>query len=323
MRAKTQLTNILRRLAQLTLVLVGSTLLLSLLLELLPVGLDDLYVSALDEQGRIEQLRALGLDGNFFQRYWSWLSSFVTGDLGSFVFVGAGTEPIGPTVASAIPVSLQLIVYTQVFALLISIPLGIYSAYRAGSRTDRTISYALFTSASFPNFVLGLIFAAFIGSKLGWLPPLDYVPFGQDPIEHVRHMVLPVLSLGIPLLATYTRLLRTDVIAALREDYVTMAVSKGISNRRILFRHVFRPSSITLFTSAALNMGALIGGTLVIENIFTIPGLGREIALAIGSRQFLALQSYIAIIAVAYVFFNTIIDIASGLIDPRTRERRS
>ena len=323
MRLRAQVQNASRRLAQLALVLFGSTFLLALLLELLPVGLDDLYVTAFTEEDRQAQLAALGLDGNFFQRYWMWLANFVTGDLGSFVFPGAGIEPVGPTVAAAVPVSIQLIIYTQIFALAISIPLGIYTAYRAGTRADRAISYGLFTSASFPNFVLGLLFAASIGTTLGWLPPLGYVPFGEDPVEHIRHMILPVLALGIPLLATYTRLLRTDVIAALREDYVTMAVSKGLSNKRILFRHVFRPSSVTLFTSAALNMGALIGGTLVIENIFTIPGLGREIALAIGSRQFLALQSYIALIAVAYVFFNTVVDIAAGFIDPRTRARRN
>jgi peptide/nickel transport system permease protein len=136
-------------------------------------------------------------------------------------------------------------------------------------------------------------------------------------------MVMPVLSLSIPLIASYTRLLRTDVIATLREDFITMAASKGLSNRRILLTHVFRPSCVTLFTTAALNMGALIGGTLVIERIFTIPGLGTEIGLAIFSRQYFALQSYVALIAVGYVLFNTIIDLSIGFIDPRTRERRN
>jgi peptide/nickel transport system permease protein len=113
------------------------------------------------------------------------------------------------------------------------------------------------------------------------------------------------------------------VIATLREDYVTMAVSKGFSTRRILFSHVLRPSSVTLFTSFALNMGALIGGTLVIEQVFTIPGIGQEIGIAIFSRQFFALQGYVAVIAVAFILFNTIADVLVGLVDPRTRERRN
>jgi peptide/nickel transport system permease protein len=159
--------------------------------------------------------------------------------------------------------------------------------------------------------------------KLGWLPPLGYVSPSEDIVEHIKTMILPVLSLAIPTIATYSRLLRSDVIATLREDYVTMAASKGLSNRRILFTHVLRPSSTTLFTSAALNMGALIGGTLVIEQIFSIPGLGSEIGIAIFSRQFFALQSYIALIAVGYVVFNGIIDVILGFVDPRTRERRN
>jgi len=222
-----------------------------------------------------------------------------------------------------LPISLRLVVYVQIVALLVSVPLGIFTAYRAGRRSDRAISYSLFAAASIPNFVFGLLLAIFVGVKLGWLPPLGYVSPSEDFVEHIKTMILPVLSLAIPTIATYSRLLRSDVIATLREDYVTMAASKGLSNRRILFTHVLRPSSTTLFTSAALNMGALIGGTLVIEQIFSIPGLGSEIGIAIFSRQFFALQSYIALIAVGYVVFNGIIDVILGFVDPRTRERRN
>ena len=312
----------LKRLLQLLIVLVGATFLLSLLLRLLPVGLIDLYVTGLTEADREAEIKALGLDKNFLMYYLSWLWDLVRGDFGVIVYPGAGTEPVSGRIARALPVSLMLITYVQIVALLISIPLGIFTAYRVGRRSDKIISYGLFTAASIPNFVLGLVFAVIIGVNLGWLPPLGYVPPSEDIIEHAKTMVLPVLSLAIPLVASYTRLLRTDVIAALREDYVTMAASKGLTNRRILFTHVFRPSSVTLFTSAALNMGALIGGSLVIESVFAMPGMGTEIGLAIFSRQYFALQSYIAIIAIGYVFFNAIVDIAIGFIDPRSRERR-
>jgi peptide/nickel transport system permease protein len=135
-------------------------------------------------------------------------------------------------------------------------------------------------------------------------------------------MILPVMSLALGLASGYTRLLRTDVIATLKEDYVTMAASKGISNRRVLWRHVFRPSSTTLLTSAALNMGGLIGGTIVIETIFVIPGFGYELFYSIGARQVIGMQTLIGLIAVAYVFFNFGIDLLTQLTDPRTRERR-
>ena len=143
-----------------------------------------------------------------------------------------------------------------------------------------------------------------------------------DLLLHLKYMVLPVMSLAIGIIASYTRLLRADVIATLKEDYVMMAMSKGISNSRVLWKHVLRPSSTTLLTSAALNMGALIGGTIVIETIFNLPGLGYEIAAAIVQRQVVALQTLIAIVSFIYVFFNSIVDIVANIIDPRTRERR-
>lgn len=158
--------------------------------------------------------------------------------------------------------------------------------------------------------------------QLGWVDPIGYVHPTENLVQHLKLMILPVASIAIGLTSSYTRLLRTDVIATLKEDYVTMAASKGISNRRVLWRHVFRPSSTTLLTSAALNMGGLIGGVVVIETIFVIPGIGYEIFYAIGARQVIAMQTFIALISFGYVFFNTTIDLVTNIIDPRTRERR-
>lgn len=316
------LEPILRQVGQAVIVIIGSTLFLSLLLRLLPVGLEELYATGIDEVSRAEQARQLRLDKDPITFYLLWLRDFFTGDFGPIVSPGGGTTPVAEKVASALPISLLMVTYVQVVALTISIPLGIFTAYRSGRRSDKAISYGLFTASSIPNFVFGLLLAVFFGVTLAWLPPLGYVSPSENLAEHIRTMILPVAALAIPLIATYTRLLRADVIATLREDYVTMAVSKGLSNRRILFSHVLRPSSVTLFTSFALNMGALIGGTLVIEQLFTIPGMGSEIGLAIFSRQYFALQSYVAILAVGFVIFNTLADIAVGFVDPRTRERR-
>lgn len=320
---KRRLGDVARRIGQAILVIVGSTLLLSLLLRLLPVGLEEIYAGGFDEASRLARLKELRLDKDPITFYLLWLRDFVSGDFGLLVSPGGGTEPVSNRVSSALPISLQLITYTQIVALVISIPLGIFTAYRSGRRSDKALSYGLFTAASIPNFVFGLLMAVFFGVTLAILPPLGYVSPSVDLVEHLRTMILPVAALSIPLIATYTRLLRTDVIATLREDYVTMAVSKGLTNKRILFSHVLRPSSVTLFTSFALNMGALIGGTLVIEQVFTIPGLGSEIGSAIFARQFFALQSYVAIIAVGFILFNTLADILVGFIDPRTRERRN
>ena len=317
-----RLQSVVRPIGRAIVVIVGATLFLSLLLRLLPVGLADLYAGGVDEASKAARMKELRLDKDPITFYLLWLWDFVRGNFGPIVSPGGGSTPVSDKVKTALPISLLMVTYVQVVALSISIPLGIFTAYRSGKRSDKAISYGLFTASSIPNFVFGLLLAVFFGVTLAWLPPLGYVSPTENLGEHIRTMILPVASLAIPLIATYTRLLRADVIATLREDYVTMAVSKGLSNKRILFSHVLRPSSVTLFTSFALNMGALIGGTLVIEQLFTIPGLGSEIGIAIFSRQFFALQSYVAIIAVGFVLFNAIADVAVGFVDPRTRERR-
>jgi peptide/nickel transport system permease protein len=270
----------------------------------------------------IAQVRTdIGLDRGVFGYFFRWLGNMFQGDFGNYYNSGA-QYPVMDAVKRTLPVSLQLIFYAQIIALALSIPLGLIAAYKENSKFDKVLTNTLFTLVSFPNFAMALILIVIISLKLGWLDPVGYVKPSEDLVQHIKLMILPVTSIAIGLTSSYTRLLRTDAIATLKEDYVTMAASKGISNRRILWRHVFRPSSTTLLTSAALNMGALIGGTIVIETIFVVPGIGYEIFAAIGNRQVIAMQSLIALVAFAYVFFNSVIDIVTQIVDPRTRERR-
>ncbi len=311
----------LQRVAQLLIVLLLVTFGVSLLLRLIPVDLATILLPAASE-GEREILRAeLGFDKGPIGYYLQWLGNFVQGDFGKIYFSG-GTEEVSDHLKQAMPRSLLLMVYTQILALVIAVPLGVISAYRAGRRTDKIISNSLFALSSVPNFAIALLLIIFIGVKLAWLPTLGYVPIAEGFGEHLKHMVMPVISLSLGLIATYTRLLRADMISALREDYVTMAASKGLSDRRILWRHVLRPSSMTLLTSAALSMGGLIGGAIVIESIFATYGIGFEVFAAIGGRQYVALQSTVAVIALFYVFFNLVVDVGSGFVDPRTRDRR-
>ena len=311
----------LQRIAQLLIVLLLVTFGVSLLLRLVPVDLATILLPAASE-GEREILRAeLGFDKGPIGYYLQWLGNFVQGDFGKIYFSG-GTEEVSDHLKQAMPRSLLLMVYTQILSLVIAVPLGVLSAYRAGRRADKIISNSLFALSSVPNFAIALLLVIFVGVKFAWLPTLGYVPIAEGYWEHLKHMIMPVISLSLGLIATYTRLLRADMIAALREDYVTMAASKGLSDRRILWRHVFRPSSMTLLTSAALSMGALIGGAIVIESIFATYGIGFEVFAAIGGRQYIALQSTVAVIALFYVFFNLVVDVASGFVDPRTRDRR-
>jgi peptide/nickel transport system permease protein len=311
----------LQRIAQLLIVLLLVTFGVSLLLRLIPVDLATVLLPVGTEEERDILRNELGFDKGPIGYYLQWLGNFVQGDLGKIYFSG-GTEEVSDHLKNAMPRSLLLMVYTQILSLAIAIPLGVLSAYRAGRRADKVISNSLFALSSVPNFAIALLLIIFVGVKFAWLPTLGYAPIAEGYWEHIKHMIMPVISLSIGLVATYTRLLRADMIAALREDYVTMAASKGLSDRRILWRHVFRPSSMTLLTSAALSMGGLIGGAIVIESIFATYGIGFEVFAAIAGRQYVALQSTVAVIALFYVFFNLVVDISSGFVDPRTRDRR-
>ncbi|MBM3805500.1 MAG: ABC transporter permease [Actinobacteria bacterium] len=311
----------LQRVAQLLIVLLLVTFGVSLLLRLIPVDLATILLPVGSEIERDLLRTELGFDKGPIGYYLQWLGDFVQGDMGKIYFSG-GTEEVSTHLRNAMPRSLLLMIYTQVTALAIAIPLGVLSAYRVGRRADKITSNILFTLSSIPNFAIALLLIIFIGVKLAWLPTLGYAPLSDGIWEHFQYMIMPVISLSCGLVSTYTRLLRADMIAALREDYVTMAASKGLSDRRILWRHVFRPSSLTLLTSAALSMGALIGGAIVIESIFATYGVGFEVFFAIQGRQYVLLQSTVAVIALFYVFFNLVVDLSCGFVDPRTRDRR-
>lgn len=313
---------ILKRLVLMSTVVIIATFLLSLLMWILPGDPVQMMVpNAIDTQRDVIRT-ATGLDRGIFGYYWKWLQDILTGNFGSY-YLNGGTREVSEVLKNSLPPTLQLIFYTQIVALVISIPLGLITAYKEGSKFDSIVSSTMFTLVSFPGFALALVLSLVFAVKLGWVDPVGYEPYGGDLAKHFRQMILPVASLAVGLTASYTRLLRNDVIATLKEDYVTMAASKGISDRRVLWKHVFRPSSTTLLTSAALNMGGLIGGTLIIETIFTIPGIGFEIYYTIGARQVVAMQTMIALIAFAYVFFNSTVDLLTNITDPRTRERRN
>jgi peptide/nickel transport system permease protein len=216
-------------------------------------------------------------------------------------------------------VSLQLLLYAEVIALVIAIPLGIIAAYRAGTWLDRFLSSGAFASLAVPDFVLALVMIFYLGVKLKWFPVLGYVHFSTSPSEHFKSMFMPALSLALAQAAVYMRLLRSDMIATLQEDYILMARSQGLPTRRILLRHALRPSSFSLLTVAGISVGTLIGGAIVIEAIFTLPGVGLTVFQAISERQYIAVQACVALIGCGYVVVNFVVDMLYMVLDPRVR----
>ena len=314
------------QLSQVALVLFLVTFLVTVLVRLLPGDI----ATTLLPFGTKEELdlvrTELGTNSNVFVYYFRWLGNFLQGDLGVYYNAGEDYSSASMTVwamlSQTIPRTLLIMVYTLGFSLLCSVPLGMLLAYKADTRTDKVTSNILFGLSSIPNFAVGLGLAYIIGVKFALLNPIGYVTWAEGPAEHIKSVIMPVLSLSLGLIASFTRLLRADIISTLKEDFVTMASSKGLSNRWILWRHVFRPSSLSLLTAAALNMGSLIGGAVVIEIIFALNGVGMFLVTSIARRQYLAIQSTVALIAIAYVVFNLIVDAFMPKIDPRIRSHR-
>jgi len=323
MSAVGKIGGIAKQLVRVVVVLVLVTFGVTVIVRLLPGDpVTTLLPFGTPEQHAVLR-KELGLDVNIFQYYLQWLWNFVRGDFGqTYTTVADGGVQVRDQIALTLPRTLFLMGYTIIFSLIVSIPLGILLAYKADTRLDKTVSNALFGFASIPNFGIGLGLAYLLGVKFDLLNPVGYVPMTENIAEHFKSMIMPVLALSIGLISTFTRLLRTDTIATLKEDFVTMASSKGLTNKWILWRHVLRPSSLTLLTSAALNMGALIGGAVVVESVFAFDGLGTLIAYSINFRQYLAIQSLIALVAVSYILFNLIVDVLYGIVDPRVRSHR-
>jgi peptide/nickel transport system permease protein len=315
-------TGVLKRIGQLVVVLFLVTLFTASLIAMLPGDVATVIVGFGSDEDREEVREDLGLDDPFYVQYTNWVTDFAQGDLGNF-YRRSNTQPVAERVSEAAPVTLQLLIYAQLISLALAIPLGVLSAYKAGSRFDKATNTTAFALLAIPNFVLALVLAYVFGVSLGWLPPQGYAPLSDGLWEHMQYMILPSISLAVGQIAVYMRLLRSDMVATLQEDFVLVAKAKGLSSQRVLWRHALRPSSITLLTVAGLNIGTLIGGALIIEVIFGLEGMGTLLFQSIQQQQIVAVQSIVAIITIGYVLINVLVDALYAVLDPRISHARS
>jgi peptide/nickel transport system permease protein len=247
-------------------------------------------------------------------RYVKWLGDFVRGDFG-VQFSSDGQPPVSNLLKERVPRSLLLLVMAQTLAVVISIPWALWAASKADKPVDRGSTLMTFLLIAIPSFALGILLKYLFAIKLTWFPQ-NFV--ASDPFwERVYAMVLPALTLALPAAAVYQRLLRTDLITTLQEDFILMARSKGVSRRSVLFKHALRPSLFSFITVFAINTGALIGGALVVEQIFLIPGLGSAITEAVAREDFPVVLAIVMLIAVTFVLVNLLVDVIYTLIDPR------
>jgi peptide/nickel transport system permease protein len=306
-----------RRLLYLVPVLVAVSLLTFLIASLLP---GDLAYVILGDQATPEKVAALrhdmGLDEPIWWRYLSWLGHVLQGDFGRSFRTG---QTVLQAVTERLPVSLELMVLAELGALAIGIPLAIACAVRSGSAFDRFMTGSAFGMLSVPAFLSAILLIYLFAVELRWLPATGYVPFEEDPIGNLRSFLLPALTLALGEWPVLMRVLRSDMIATLQEDYIAMARAKGLKPSRILLVHALKPSSLTLVTVTGINIGRLIGGTVIVESIFALPGIGRLLLGAIFTRDLIILQGVVLFVAFGYVLMNFIVDMLYAVLDPRIR----
>jgi len=297
------------------------TLLTFLIASLLP---GDLAYAMLGDQATPEKLAGLrhdmGLDLPVWERYFRWLGAALQGDLGRSFRTG---ETVLGAIGERLPVSLELMVFAEITALFVGVPLAILCAVRPGGRVDRAIAALSFSNLALPAFMVAILLIYVFAVVLRWLPATGYVPLAEDPLGNLRCFILPTLTLAFGEWPVLMRVLRSDMIATLQEDFIAMARAKGLSRARILFVHALKPSSLTLVTVTGINIGRLIGGALIVETIFALPGIGRLLVGAIFARDFIVLQGVVLFVACGFVTVNFVVDVMYALLDPRIRHGRA
>jgi peptide/nickel transport system permease protein len=267
----------------------------------------------------VAQIRSdLGLDDPLWLQYVNWAGSALQGDLGTSYITG---QPVSTTIQERLPITLQLAFMATLMALVIAVPIGVYGAYREGRSVDKLSSAGVQVALSIPNFIVGIFLIWLLSVQFNVFPSTGWNRITDKGIvENLRTAFLPALALSLAPLAIYSRLLRSDMIGVLKENYVLSAKAKGLRVGYILRRHALRPSSLSLMTVVGIQFGVLLGGTVVIEQLFALPGLGGRLINAINQRDVIVIQGITIFIATMYVVINTIVDLLYMVIDPRIRK---
>jgi peptide/nickel transport system permease protein len=306
-----------RKFARLVFVVLVVSAITFLMINLLPGDVAYVIGGGDASPEDIQAIRsALGLDRHIILRYGAWLGRIIKGDLGKSYLTH---EPVFDAIVTRLPVTIELIVVSQLMALLLAIPGGIFCAHKNGSALDKGLGAVAFATLSTPSFVMALLLIFVFALRLQWLPATGYVPLAAGLWPNLKAFFLPCLSIALIEWVPLMRVLRTDMIVTLQEDYILMAKAKGMPLWRILLRDALKPSSLTLVTILGLQIGHWIGAAVIIEMIYAMPGIGRLLVNAIFSRDFLLVQGCVLFITVCYVTINTGVDILYAVLDPRIR----
>lgn len=308
---------ILRRLAQSIPVLLVVSLIVFFLMRLIP---GDPALSLMGQEATEEQLIAVraawGLDEPLYIQYLYWLGNLVRGDFGVSYF---SRMPVADLIGNALPSTIELALVAMVIALVIAIPTGIIAAVKRGSLIDALASTVILFGISFPDFWLGILLILLFAVVLEWLPPLGHVAFLTDPGQNLRFIVLPALTLGLILAAPIMRFLRSGMLDVLSEDYIRVARSKGLLERRVIIRHALKNAAIPTVTMVGVQIASLLGGTAIVETVFAWPGIGWLTVNAVYQRDYAVIQAVVMMVAAFFVIINLIVDLVYAWLDPRIR----
>lgn len=306
---------LLKRLLLMVYTLLVVSLLVFGITQLLPA---DAAVTLLGQNATPEALAAvrerLGLDAPAWQQYWHWLTQALQGNFG--VSMRNGLE-VAPTLLTALSRSLLLAVCALILMLIIAIPLGIWAAVHRGKTADVLVSVISYIGISFPEFVTATLVLLLFADVWQILPATGYVPLSENFVSGIQHLILPSVTVALILVAHVSRMVRSEMVDVLHTDYIRAAWLKGLSRRRILWRHALRNGLLPTITIVALDVGYLLGGIVVVEEIFAIPGIGRELIVAVQARDLPTIQAGVMILAATYSVVNFLADLAYVTLDKR------
>jgi peptide/nickel transport system permease protein len=310
-----------RRLIQALVVLIVVTMLVFIIIRLLPGDPILIYVSQQDQQSLSEEdLQAarheFGLDKPFILQYVDWISGVFRGDLGTSLFY---REKVGVLIAERIPITLNIGLIAWVLGGFLGILAGVVAAVRRGTRTDTIITVLSYFGVTIPIFWLGVLLLYFFGLQLKWLPVFGYIPPSAGLIDNIKSIILPVCCLAVVPLASITRQTRSSMLEVIRQDYIRTAWAKGLKENVIILRHALKNGLIPVITLLGISLSLILGGSVLTETVFNIPGMGRLAVDALMSKDYAIIQAVILIVATMVVFVNLIVDIAYGWLDPRIR----
>ncbi|MHB1133374.1 MAG: nickel ABC transporter permease [Chloroflexota bacterium] len=308
---------ILQRLLQLVPVFFFLSIIIFVIVRLIPGDAAAIRLGMEATPEGIAKVRQeMGLDQPIFVQYALWLGGVVQGDFGTSWL---SKQPVLQLIMLKLPISLLLAVTALVIALLIAIPAGIVSGVKQNSLTDNIATTLSLIGVAMPQFWLGLMLMLVVAVQLRWLPPSGYVDFSENPTEAIRRLILPATTLGVTLAAPLARFMRSGMLDVMNADYIRTARAKGLTERMVVLGHAVRNALLTVITVLGMQFGALLGGTIVIEQVFSWPGIGLMAFNAINQRDYGIIQGVVLFVALGFVLINLIIDLLYVYLDPRIR----